>query len=80
MGGTTATVYVQAVLTLGDRAYDLQLRILVPQTREQQQALRHVPSLLGRDVLSRFALFLEERRRLVLLLEPHEPDELNLPA
>ena len=37
-----------------------------------------IPSLLGRDVLSHFALFLEERTGRVLLLEPHEADALPL--
>ena len=34
---------------------------------------------LGRDVLSRFALFMEERSGRVLLLEPHEAASLQLP-
>jgi hypothetical protein len=38
-----------------------------------------VPSLLGRDILSRFALFVEERTGGVLLLTPDEADQLNLP-
>ena len=37
-----------------------------------------IPSLLGRDVLSHFALFLEERTGRVLLLEPHEAAALPL--
>lgn len=41
--------------------------------------LRFIPSLLGRDILSRFALFYEERRSVVLLLEPDEADAINLP-
>ncbi|MGI8552157.1 MAG: hypothetical protein ACR2PL_15450 [Dehalococcoidia bacterium] len=38
-----------------------------------------VPSLLGRDLLSFFALFLEERTRCVLLLDPAEAGGLSLP-
>ena len=37
-----------------------------------------IPSLLGRDILTHFALFLEERTSGVLLLEPAEADALNL--
>jgi len=37
-----------------------------------------IPSLLGRDILSHFALFVEERTNRVLLLEAHEADALPL--
>ena len=37
-----------------------------------------IPFLLGRDVLSHFALFLEERTNRVLLLEAYEADALPL--
>ena len=37
-----------------------------------------IPSLLGRDILSNFALFIEERTDKVLLLEPAEADALGL--
>ncbi|MCL5946872.1 MAG: retroviral-like aspartic protease family protein [Chloroflexi bacterium] len=42
-------------------------------------AVLPIPSLLGRDLLSHFALFLEERTSRALLLEPSEVDELHLP-
>lgn len=41
--------------------------------------LAPIPSLLGRDVIAHFALFMEERTRRVLLLEPAEVAALPLP-
>ncbi|MBI4504935.1 MAG: hypothetical protein HY691_05315 [Chloroflexi bacterium] len=38
-----------------------------------------IPSLLGRDILAYFALFLEELTDRVLLLDPSEVDTLALP-
>ena len=38
--------------------------------------LRPVPSLLGRDLLAHFALFMEEHTGRVLLLEPDEANQL----
>ncbi len=38
--------------------------------------VRPIPSLLGRDLLARFALFMEERTGRVMLLEPAEADRL----
>ena len=38
-----------------------------------------IPSLLGRDLLSYFALFIEERSHRVLLREPDEADAVVLP-
>ena len=78
VGGTTLTVSVPATLTLDARSVAVTMRILTPQTPRQQRTLRRIPSLLGRDILSRFALFMEERSQRVLLLEPHEADALSL--
>lgn len=36
--------------------------------------VRPIPSLLGRDLLTRFALFMEERTGRIVLLEPAEAD------
>jgi hypothetical protein len=69
-----------AVITLGQLSFNLDLRILAPQTLAQQRALARIPSLLGRDIIARFALVLEERTSRVLLLDPAEADALNLPA
>lgn len=41
--------------------------------------LSRIPSLLGRDILSQFALFFEERTRRVLLLEPDEAERVPFP-
>lgn len=79
VGGPTPTVNADAVLTLNNRVFNILLRILAPRTRRQQRALRTIPSLLGRNILSRFALFVEERTNRVLLLEPQEANALNLP-
>lgn len=79
VGGITATVHTPATLTLGPYTYDLDLRILAPDTPTQRMALAHIPSLLGRDILSQFALFLEERTSRVLLFDAQEADALGLP-
>ena len=74
VGGIVATRTVEGVLTLGDFSTALTLTILEP-----RPVLPPIPSLLGRDILSRFALVLEERTQRVLLLEPAEADALGLP-
>jgi predicted aspartyl protease len=79
VGGRTPTVQTDATITLNNRAFQVLLHILAPQSRQQQQALSTIPSLLGRDLLARFALFLEERTHRVLLLDPQEAEALKLP-
>lgn len=79
VGGVTPTVNAKALITLNDQAFDILLRILAPRSRQQQRALRTIPSLLGRDILSHFALLVQERTNRVLLLEPKEADLLHLP-
>jgi len=64
---------MDAVLTLDTFSQTLMLPIL-----EAPSTLFHIPSLLGRDILSHFALFMEERTSRVLLLEPQEADALHL--
>ena len=73
--GTSA----QATITLNHLAYEFPLRVLAPAGRAQRQSLARIPSLLGRDILSNFALFLEQRTERVLLLEPHEAAALQVP-
>jgi predicted aspartyl protease len=76
VGGQASTRAVRAMLNIDSFSMPLTLTILEPiPTR-----LLPIPSLLGRDVLSRFALFMEERTSRVLLLEPHEANALNLPS
>ena len=73
VGGLVETRNVPATLSMGGLSLDLTLVVFV-QTRDRQT----MPSLLGRDVLSHFALFMEERTQRVLLLEPEEADRLAL--
>jgi predicted aspartyl protease len=79
VGGQTATLSTAATLTLGVRPFTTTLRVLAPTSPQQRRALRTIPSLLGRDMLSHFALILEERTDRVLLLSPSEADALALP-
>jgi len=79
VGGHAATVRAEASLTLYGLNFPLDLRILVPGSPRQQAALTRIPSLIGRDVLSHFALFFEERTARVLLLTPQEAAALVLP-
>ena len=74
IGGVVATREVQATLGLDDFSISISLDILEPTPGQPPS----VPSLLGRDVLSHFALFMEDRTNRVLLLEPHEADRLGL--
>jgi hypothetical protein len=71
LGGGVRTRTIEAVLNLQHFSTSLNLRI--PETPLP------IPSLLGRDIISHFALFMEERTSRVLLLEPHEADALGLP-
>ncbi len=73
------TVVLPGSLTLGPRTFPIALRILAPDTPRQRQAISRIPSLLGRDILAHFALFVEERSQRVILLEPHEAAALPLP-
>jgi hypothetical protein len=79
VGGTAATAWVSASLRLGSRRFLVTLRVLVGGDRGSSPSQAAVPSLLGRDLLAHFGLYIEERRDLVLLLEPHEADALALP-
>ena len=76
IGGVTETRTVAATLHFDNfpTVIDLDINILEP----SNESLNEIPSLLGRDVLSHFALFVEERTRKVLLLEPAEADALGL--
>lgn len=75
IGGQAPTRVIPAILLMDGFAALLALHILEPQPGPPTA----LPSLLGRDVLSSFALFMEERTSRVLLLEPHEADALALP-
>lgn len=79
VGGSVDAAAVPATLVLGAQAIEVMLRILVPLPGSPDDTLSLMPSVLGRDVLSHFALFLEERTSRVLLLEPDEANRLRLP-
>jgi predicted aspartyl protease len=76
VGGTMPTRVANVYLSIGAFSTPLTLTILNPPAGTP---LSPIPSLLGRDVLSRFALFVEERTDRVLLLSPDEADALHLP-
>ncbi len=74
IGGDVATKTAEIALKFGDFSKNMRMEILEP----PPDARFAIPSLLGRDVLSQFALFIEERTDKVLLLEPAESDALGL--
>ena len=74
VGGQTDTRLVEAVVTLASFSTPLSLAMLEPRV-----PLLPIPSLLGRDILSRFALIVEQRADRVLLLEQEEAEALHLP-
>ncbi len=69
--GQVQTRQIETVLTM--QSFSTPLTIYIPETPLP------IHSLLGRTVLSHFALFMEERTDRVLLLEPSEADALDLP-
>ncbi len=72
VGGATPNGPYRSYDHAGPDRYQLELRILAPETARQRRGLAHIPSLLGRDILSRFVLFYDHIEGLVLLLEPDE--------
>ncbi|MBM2827259.1 MAG: Peptidase protein [Dehalococcoidia bacterium] len=80
VGGPTPTASTEATITLDSLSFTISLRILAPTDQRQQRSLQFIPSLLGRDIMAHFALFMEERTRRVLLLEPEEVGRLQIPV
>ena len=74
IGGAVATKTAEIALKFDDFSENMRIEILEPPLDPGFA----IPSLLGRDVLSQFALFIEERTDKVLLLEPAEADALGL--
>lgn len=75
VGGRVATRALDAVIVLDSLSWALSLTVLeVP-----AGPIPTIPSLLGRDILPHFALFLEEQTQRLLLLEPREASGLPLP-
>lgn len=56
------------------------LTLTVLEPPREDVPISTIPSLLGRDVLANFALFMEERTGRVLLLTPKEADAIALPT
>ncbi|MSQ17669.1 MAG: hypothetical protein EXR54_08955 [Dehalococcoidia bacterium] len=77
VGGQVPTRVIEATLNIDSFSTSLTLTILEPISG---RPLPPIPSLLGRDILSHFALFMEQRTNRVLLLDPQEADALSLPA
>ena len=74
IGGRRHIHTIDAVVILGTTEIHLPLAILAPEASPLP-----LPSVLGRDILRYFALFLEERTDRVLLLDPEEAGTLPLP-
>jgi hypothetical protein len=74
VGGKTDTRAVPAILRFGDVAIPIVLVVF-----EVTGRTTAMPSILGRDALSHFALVMEERTERVLLLAPDEADGVNWP-
>jgi hypothetical protein len=74
IGGRMETRTIEALIVLADFSTPLNLTILEPTPQPLP-----IPSLLGRDIISRFALVVEQRTNRVLLLDPQEADVLHLP-
>ena len=79
IGGPAAMGLIRATLVFGRREIGALVRVLVPGDAGQQAVQERIPSVLGRDVLAHFGLYIEERRDLVLLFEPDEAAALALP-
>jgi len=77
IGGRAQTRLLDAELTFGSSA-PVQLTVAVMEPNEPPAPEAVIPSIMGRDILSRYALFLEERPNRVLLLDAAEADALAL--
>ena len=78
VGGQARIRSAQAILTIGEFSTTLEIGILEPPPRPEEPL--PVPSLLGRSVISQFALIVDERTDRILLLDADEFDALNLPT
>ena len=64
IGGEISTRVVESKLTV--QGYSTSITLHVPEVRQP------IPSLLGRDFMAKFALFMEERTERVFFLEEEE--------
>ena len=76
VGGRTSTRVADITLRMDTFSIPLQLTILEPPSIGR---LLPIPSLLGRDIISRFGLFIDQRTDQVLLLNEDEVDKATLP-
>jgi len=77
VGGRATARTVDAELMLDGFSLSLPIAILEPPPPPTDPPA--IPSLLGRNVLAHFALFMEERTGRVLFLDADEADALSLP-
>jgi len=75
IGGRVGRRIIDAILKLDSVAIPLALAILATPT---ESVSPNIPSIMGRDILGQFALFIEERTNRVLLLDASEADALAL--
>jgi hypothetical protein len=81
IGGDMPVRRIEATLYLGGNVlhpFPAQAPLAVCEYWSIPASHRHYPSILGRDVLRRYALVVEERSGTVLLLEPAEAARLGL--
>ena len=74
IGGSVPTRIANLVVRIGEFSSLMPMTILDPQSDEAPL----IPSLLGRDAISQFGLFIDRRTQKVLLLEDDEVDEIDL--
>ena len=74
IGGLSSTRQTRISMTIGSLYIDRDIPIMEPIPGR----IVGLPSLLGLDILSHFALFAEDRTSRVLLLEPAEADTLQV--
>lgn len=77
VGGQARIRAAQAILTMGEFSIIVEIGILEPPPRPEEPL--PVPSLLGRSVISQFALVVDERTDRILLLDADEFDALEVP-
>ncbi len=70
LGGSTPMRVVDAQLDVQD--YSISLKLHIP------EAQNPIPSLLGRDFISAFALFFQQRTKTLVLLDEAEVQSLGL--
>ena len=73
IGGDASTRVANVVFRIGAFSGLIPITILEPPTGE----VPPIPSLLGRDIISQFGLFMDRRTQQILLLENDEVDKLD---